>query len=268
MVERLCSNYGTPLPILVTDPPAADITPLQPVAAAAAQTAADGGSSSGGLEAAAGRKRSLAAAFEAAAAGDEEQARQLSDRAGAEGIVMAARVDNSQQDENAQPGTPAAAAAPQPAAGDSPAARQPRKRGGAQSGGGTSSSGTKNAGTAASSSPSSSSAAAGVSGSGGVYYAFPSLAQLAAATEDELRALGFGYRAKFITGAARVLHEKDGGGDAWLMALRTATAAEAAAALEELPGVGPKVAACVALFSLDKADAIPVDTHVWQLAIK
>ena len=28
----------------------------------------------------------------------------------------------------------------------------------------------------------------------------------------------------------------------------------------------PKVAACICLFSLDKAAAVPVDTHVWQLA--
>eukprot|EP00982_Pelagococcus_subviridis_P005048 29464-Pelagococcus_subviridis.AAC.6 len=43
---------------------------------------------------------------------------------------------------------------------------------------------------------------------------------------------------------------------------------DARAALAELPGVGPKVAACVCLFSLDKHDAIPVDTHVWQLAVE
>lgn len=28
------------------------------------------------------------------------------------------------------------------------------------------------------------------------------------------------------------------------------------------------MAACVCLFSLDKAGAIPVDTHVWQLACR
>ena len=33
-------------------------------------------------------------------------------------------------------------------------------------------------------------------------------------------------------------------------------------------GIGPKVAACVALFSLDKHAAIPVDTHVWQIAVR
>lgn len=35
-----------------------------------------------------------------------------------------------------------------------------------------------------------------------------------------------------------------------------------------LTGVGPKVAACICLFSLDKHDAIPVDTHVWDLATR
>ena len=29
--------------------------------------------------------------------------------------------------------------------------------------------------------------------------------------------------------------------------------------------MGPKVAACVALFSLDKHSLVPVDTHVWQV---
>lgn len=38
--------------------------------------------------------------------------------------------------------------------------------------------------------------------------------------------------------------------------------------LVQLPGVGPKVAACVALFSCDQHSAIPVDTHVWALACK
>ena len=33
-------------------------------------------------------------------------------------------------------------------------------------------------------------------------------------------------------------------------------------------GVGRKVADCVALFSLDQTGAIPVDTHVWQIACR
>ncbi len=34
-----------------------------------------------------------------------------------------------------------------------------------------------------------------------------------------------------------------------------------------LQGIGPKVANCVCLVSLDKMDAIPVDTHVRQIGI-
>ena len=29
-----------------------------------------------------------------------------------------------------------------------------------------------------------------------------------------------------------------------------------------------QVAACICLFALDKREAIPVDTHVWQLAVR
>lgn len=99
-------------------------------------------------------------------------------------------------------------------------------------------------------------------------YAFPTLEQLQRATEEELRAAGFGYRAKFITGSVAELASKPDGGHAWLLSLRTAPYHEASAALCALPGVGPKVAACVCLFALDKHEAIPVDTHVWQLATR
>ncbi|KAK9863991.1 hypothetical protein WJX84_001937 [Apatococcus fuscideae] len=105
-------------------------------------------------------------------------------------------------------------------------------------------------------------------GSGLSYYAFPTLEQLAQATEAELRADGFGYRAKFIVGSVAALRSKPEGGAAWLCSLRDVPYPEAAAALCTLPGVGPKVAACVCLFALDKTQAIPVDTHVWQLATR
>lgn len=99
-------------------------------------------------------------------------------------------------------------------------------------------------------------------------HTFPTLEQLAAATEEELRADGFGYRAKYVTGSVAQLLGKPGGGASWLMGLRDVPFEEAADALITLPGIGPKVAACICLFSLDKHEAIPVDTHVWNLAIK
>lgn len=72
-------------------------------------------------------------------------------------------------------------------------------------------------------------------------------------------------RAKYITGTVDALQSKPGGGAEWLMSLRKLKLEEAIDALCTLPGVGPKVAACIALFSLDQHHAIPVDTHVWQV---
>ena len=100
--------------------------------------------------------------------------------------------------------------------------------------------------------------------------------------ESHLRELGFGYRAKYIAETARIVVEdkpKD-----WLLGLRnpespawddarsagrlSATYKEAHEQLVELSGVGPKVADCVCLFGLGWAEAVPVDTHVWQIAVR
>ncbi|NWH41603.1 OGG1 lyase, partial [Chloropsis hardwickii] len=97
------------------------------------------------------------------------------------------------------------------------------------------------------------------------FHAFPPLSALTGAdAEARLRALGFGYRAKFVSGSARAIAA--GLGPEGLCQLRTAPYAEARRALCALPGVGAKVADCVCLLSLDKAEAVPVDTHVWHIA--
>lgn len=72
-------------------------------------------------------------------------------------------------------------------------------------------------------------------------------------------------RAKYIIGTVKALQSKPGGGVEWLVSLRNLDLQEVIDALSTLPGVGPKVAACIALFSLDQHHAIPVDTHVWQV---
>lgn len=100
------------------------------------------------------------------------------------------------------------------------------------------------------------------------FHAFPSLEELSSFDEGHLRKAGFGYRAKYIVGAVECLKSKCGGGKEWLLSLRNLPLEEAIEALCTLPGIGPKVAACVALFSLDQHHAIPVDTHVWQLATR
>lgn len=98
------------------------------------------------------------------------------------------------------------------------------------------------------------------------FAAFPSAEALASADESDLRALGMGYRAKFVINTAKRVQSL--GGEAWLASLRGLTRQAATVELRSLSGVGPKVADCVALFSLDQTTAIPVDTHVWAIACR
>ncbi|XP_037242590.1 N-glycosylase/DNA lyase isoform X2 [Falco rusticolus] len=72
------------------------------------------------------------------------------------------------------------------------------------------------------------------------FHAFPSLSALTGTdAEARLRALGFGYRAKFVSGTARAVAE--GLGAEGLRQLRTVPYAEARRVLCTLPGVGTKV---------------------------
>ena len=105
--------------------------------------------------------------------------------------------------------------------------------------------------------------------------------------EGRLRDLGFGYRAKYLWRTACVVAgERDSG---WLQGLSNPEGVSSAdekdskqhdplpeggrqgyrdahEALLELQGVGPKVADCVCLMGLGWGEAVPVDTHVWQIA--
>ncbi|CRG86641.1 N-glycosylase/DNA lyase [Talaromyces islandicus] len=103
--------------------------------------------------------------------------------------------------------------------------------------------------------------------------------------EGRLRGLGFGYRAKYIyQTAVMVAKDREKG---WLDSLRNPESPafgvepspggdmtpegregyrNAHEKLLELQGVGPKVADCVSLMGLGWGEAVPVDTHVWQIA--
>lgn len=99
---------------------------------------------------------------------------------------------------------------------------------------------------------------------GVVHYEFPSPEALCGANvETRLRELGFGYRAKYL---AKTALKVRGEGVHHLLSLREKPYLEAREALLQYTGVGPKVADCVCLMSLDKHDCVPIDTHVWQVA--
>jgi endonuclease III-like uncharacterized protein len=97
------------------------------------------------------------------------------------------------------------------------------------------------------------------------FHAFPSLKRLSEIKEEELRDIGFGYRARYIITSANQIIEK--GEEKWLESLRANNDRKAVQTeLLSLMGIGKKVADCISLFSLDKLECIPVDTHVWQIA--
>jgi len=103
------------------------------------------------------------------------------------------------------------------------------------------------------------------------YYSFPTVEALAAAEDADLRALGLGYRARFVRETA--LHIVSKGGRQYLEDLAALPVhhegrIKVQEALCECVGVGRKVADCVALFSLGRCDAVPVDTHVWSMACR
>ncbi|XP_040576903.1 N-glycosylase/DNA lyase [Lepeophtheirus salmonis] len=100
------------------------------------------------------------------------------------------------------------------------------------------------------------------------YHSFPTVEQLNKdkKIEENLRSNGFGYRAGYIVKTAKKLL-KNGSEDS-LLKLRELSYQDAKEQLIQLPGVGPKVADCILLMSLDKAGAIPVDTHMFQIAAR
>jgi N-glycosylase/DNA lyase len=96
------------------------------------------------------------------------------------------------------------------------------------------------------------------------YYTFPSPEVLVAVEEKGLRALGLGFRARYVAQASRVVAE----GELRLEELRSMPYEEARGALMEVPGVGEKVADCVFLFSLDKLEAFPIDRWVRRAVVE
>jgi len=89
----------------------------------------------------------------------------------------------------------------------------------------------------------------------------PSPERLASATEARLRELGLGYRAPNVLDLARRVAE----GHLALGALRGRPYDEVVATLMEVRGIGRKVADCIALFSLEHMEAVPVDVWVERI---
>lgn len=95
------------------------------------------------------------------------------------------------------------------------------------------------------------------------FFLFPTAETLADISETQLMECSLGYRAKFVRETAeKVVNEKID-----LNALKQASYLEARSKLLDFCGVGPKVADCVLLFSLEKTEAFPVDVWVKRVIL-
>ncbi|MGP1570091.1 MAG: DNA-3-methyladenine glycosylase family protein [Eubacteriales bacterium] len=97
-----------------------------------------------------------------------------------------------------------------------------------------------------------------VSESGEIFYAFPSVEEMAKAGVEDLKALKLGYRAEYIASATDQIYQNM----EEFSKLKIMEYGQAREFLLKLKGVGPKVADCILLFALGKFEAFPIDVWV------
>ena len=94
-------------------------------------------------------------------------------------------------------------------------------------------------------------------------HVFPTAAQVVAVGEERLTKLGLiglpAFPSRIYAAASRIES-----GNLKLNDLRRASYIHAKSELKKSDGIGDKIADCIALFSLDKLEAFPVDTHIRQ----
>jgi len=96
------------------------------------------------------------------------------------------------------------------------------------------------------------------------FYTFPKPRDLAKAALEELKACKLGFRAERVLEVSNKVSAEESN----LEVLRELTYEVAKNELMKLPGVGPKVADCVLLFSLDKLEAFPIDVWIKRIFMK
>lgn len=95
-------------------------------------------------------------------------------------------------------------------------------------------------------------------------FAFPSPERLSQCSETELRKCGMGFRAPYVRDVAVAVAS----GNFSLTRLSRLSLDDAKNELQQLPGVGPKIADCVLLFSGSQPTAFPIDTWMRRVLSK
>ena len=86
-----------------------------------------------------------------------------------------------------------------------------------------------------------------------IFFSFPKLGQLN--SMPKINQSGVGFRAKYLYSINKKIYRKN------LTELKKASFNDARNFLQQFPGIGPKVADCICLYSLNKKEAFPSD--VW-----
>jgi N-glycosylase/DNA lyase len=93
---------------------------------------------------------------------------------------------------------------------------------------------------------------------GETYYTFPSLSVLEAASLEDIKSCSLGFRAKYVKNTVHNIYS----GEADLEFIKSREDDICHDELQKLNGIGPKVADCIMLFSMQKYSAFPVDVWV------
>ncbi len=90
------------------------------------------------------------------------------------------------------------------------------------------------------------------------YYLFPTVKELSKATQEDIRALGAGFRDKYIYKTTSIISNNQ----IDLDKLKKLSTDDARNVLKQCQGIGDKVADCILLFGMHRFDVYPVDVWV------
>lgn len=90
------------------------------------------------------------------------------------------------------------------------------------------------------------------------YYSFPSAKIISQLTDDQIKSCGVGYRSKYILSTAKKIVDEN----ISLDQLKKLSSKDCYNTMIKFSGVGPKVANCILVFAMGKAEFFPVDVWV------
>lgn len=96
------------------------------------------------------------------------------------------------------------------------------------------------------------------------YYLFPSIEELSCCNNETLLKCGLGFRSRYVVHNTELLKKRP----ELLNDITKLPTAEAKKALMGFLGVGPKVADCIMLFSMDRSEVFPIDVWVKRIMEK